>query len=135
MVCKKPEIFDFLGYTFYCSMNTERNFYRCKVKTSRKKLRSKIRAMKEWIKNHRNMPLEWLFKKINEKLRGHYQYYAVTDNIVECKRFQRQTTWYLYKYLNRRSQKRSYNHETFFNGLLKTFRLVAPRIRVSLAYR
>ena len=131
----KPETFDFLGFTFYCSMNTERTFYRCKVKTSRKKLRSKIRAMKEWIKNHRNMPLEWLFKKINEKLRGHYQYYAVTDNIVECKRFQRQTTWYLYKYLKRRSQKRSYNHDTFFNGLLKTFPLVDPRIRVSLAYR
>lgn len=131
----KPETFDFLGFTFYCSMNTERTFYRCKVKTSRKKLRNKIRAMKEWIRDHRNMPLEWLFKKINEKLRGHYQYYGVTDNIVECKRFLRQTTWYLYKYLNRRSQKRSYNHETFFNGLLKTFPLVDPRIRVSLAYR
>ena len=131
----KPETFDFLGFTFYCSMNTERTFYRCKVKTSRKKLRNKIRAMKEWIRDHRNMPLEWLFKKINEKLRGHYQYYGVTDNIVECKRFLRQTTWYLYKYLNRRSQKRSYNHDTFFNGLLKTFPLVAPRIRVSLAYR
>ena len=131
----KPETFDFLGFTFYCSMNTERTFYRCKVKTSRKKLRNKIRAMKEWIRDHRNMPLEWLFKKVNEKLRGHYQYYGVTDNIVECKRFLRQTTWYLYKYLNRRSQKRSYNHDTFFNGLLKTFPLVAPRIRVSLAYR
>lgn len=131
----KPETFDFLGFTFYCSMNTERTFYRCKVKTSRKKLGNKIRAMKEWIRNHRNMPLEWLFKKVNEKLRGHYQYYGVTDNIVECKRFLRQTTWYLYKYLNRRSQKRSYNHETFFNGLLKTFPLVDPRIRVSLAYR
>ena len=131
----KPETFDFLGFTFYCSMNTERTFYRCKVKTSRKKLRNKIRAMKEWIRNHRNMPLEWLFKKVNEKLRGHYQYYGVTDNIVECKRFLRQTTWYLYKYLNRRSQKRSYNHEKFFNGLLKTFPLVDPRIRVSLAYR
>ena len=131
----KPETFDFLGFTFYCSMSTERTFYRCKVKTSRKKLRNKIRAMKEWIRNHRNMPLEWLFKKVNEKLRGHYQYYGVTDNIVECKRFLRQTTWYLYKYLNRRSQKRSYNHETFFNGLLKTFPLVDPRIRVSLAYR
>lgn len=73
----KPETFDFLGFTFYCSMNTERTFYRCKVKTSRKKLRNKIRAMKEWIRNHRNMPLEWLFKKVNEKLRGHYQYYEL----------------------------------------------------------
>lgn len=131
----KPETFDFLGFTFYCSMNTERTFFRCKVKTSRKKLRNKIRAMKEWIRDHRNAPLEWLFRKLNEKLKGHHQYYGVTDYIAECKRFLRLTTWYLYKYLNRRSQKRSYNHETFFNGLLRTFPLVNPRIRVSLYYR
>ena len=131
----KPETFDFLGFTFYCSKNTERTFFRCKVKTSRKKFRSKVKAMKEWIRDNRNMPVEWLIKKINEKLRGHYQYYGVTDNIVDCKRFLKATTWYLYKYLNRRSQKRSYNHETFFNGLLRTFPLVDPRIRVSLAYR
>ena len=81
------------------------------------------------------MPLEWLFGKINEKLRGHYQYYGVTDNIAECKRFRRQTTWYLFKYLNRRSQKKSYNYETFFNGLLRTFPLAEPRTRVSLYYR
>lgn len=131
----KPETFDFLGFTFYCSKNTERTFYRCKVKTSRKKFRSKVKAMKEWIRDNRNKPIKWLVEKINEKLRGHYQYYGVTDNIVDCKRYQRATTWYLYKYLNRRSQKRSYNHETYFNGLLRTFPLVAPRIRVSLAYR
>ena len=116
-------------------MNTERTFFRCKVKTSKKKFRNKLRAMKEWIRNNRNMPLEWLFKKLNEKLRGHYQYYGVTDNIAECKKFYRHTVWFLYKYLNRRSQKRSYNKDTFFNGLLKTFPIVNPRIRVSLHYR
>ncbi len=131
----KPETFDFLGFTFYCSMNTERTFFRCKVKTSKKKFRNKLRAMKEWIRNNRNMPLEWLFKKLNEKLRGHYQYYGVTDNIAECKKFYRHTVWFLYKYLNRRSQKCSYNKDTFFNGLLKTFPIVNPRIRVSLHYR
>lgn len=132
---RKPETFDFLGFTFYCSMNTKRTFFRCKVKTSRKKLRSKIKAMKEWIRNHRHAPLKWLFGKINEKLRGHYQYYAVTDNIPDVKRFLRLTTWLLLKYLNKRSQKRSYNQETFFKGLLKTFPLAVPRTRVSLFYR
>ena len=54
----KPETFDFLGFTFYCSMNTERTFFRCKVKTSRKKLQNKIRVMQEWIREHWNAPLE-----------------------------------------------------------------------------
>ena len=131
----KPETFDFLGFTFYCGMNGKKEFYRCRVKTSKKKFRSKIRTMKEWIKNHRTMPLEELFKKINEKLRGHYQYYGVIDNTREMKNYLSQTTWLLYKWLNRRSQKRSYTLETFHNGLLRTFPLEEPIIKVSLFYR
>ena len=131
----KPETFDFLGFTFYCGMNGKKEFYRCRVKTSKKKFRSKIRTMKEWIKNHRTMPLEELFKKINEKLRGHYQYYGVIDNTREMKNYLSQTKWLLYKWLNRRSQKRSYTLETFHNGLLRTFPLEEPIIKVRLFYR
>lgn len=43
-----------------------------------------------------------------------------------------QTKWLLYKWLNRRSQKRSYTSDTFFNGLLRTFPLLEPSIKVSL---
>ena len=45
-----------------------------------------------------------------------------------------QTKWLLYKWLNRRSQKRSYTSDTFFNGLLRTFPLLEPSIKVSLFY-
>ena len=62
------------------------------------------------------MPLEQIFKTVNAKLRGHYQYYGVTDNIKEVKNFLVQTKWLLFKWLNRRSQKRSYTKEAFFNG-------------------
>lgn len=131
----KPATFDFLGFTFYCGMDGKKRFYRCRVKTSKKKFRSKIKAMKEWIKLNRTMPLELLFKTVNAKLRGHYQYYGVTDNTKEVKNFLAQTKWLLYKWLNRRSQKRSYTIDTFFNGLLRTFPLLEPQIRVSLFYR
>lgn len=131
----KPDTFDFLGFTFYCGLDGKKSFFRCRVKTSRKKFRSKIRAMKEWIKAHRTIPLELMFKTVNAKLRGHYQYYGVTDNTKEVKNFLMQTKWLLYKWLNRRSQKKSYTIDTFFNGLLKTFPLLEPEIKVSLFYR
>jgi group II intron reverse transcriptase/maturase len=130
----KPDTFDFLGFTFYCGMDGKKSFFRCRVKTSKKKFRSKIKAMKEWIKAHRTMPLELLFKTVNAKLRGHYQYYGVTDNTKEVKNFLMQTKWLLYEWLNRRSQKRSYSIDTFFNGLLRTFPLLEPAIKVSLFY-
>ena len=131
----KPDTFDFLGFTFYCGMDGKKCFYRCRVKTSKKKFRSKIKAMKDWIKAHRTMPLEQLIKTINAKLRGHYQYYGVTDNTREVKNFLTQTKWLLFKWLNRRSQRRGYTTDTFFNGLLRTFPLLEPSIKVSLFYR
>jgi len=69
----------------------KKRFYRCKVKTSKKKLRSKIKSMKEWIKANRILPLEEIFKTVNMKLRGHYQYYGVTDNSKELKNYLAQT--------------------------------------------
>lgn len=131
----KPETFDFLGFTFYCSSDGKEKFFRCKVKTSKKKFRSKVLAMKEWIKRNRTMPVGEMIKKINQKLRGHYQYYGVTDNTRGVKCYQNAVTWLIYKWLNRRSQKRSYNADTLFNGLLKTFPLLEPTIKVSLFYR
>ncbi|MBR0091080.1 MAG: group II intron reverse transcriptase/maturase [Lachnospiraceae bacterium] len=131
----KPETFDFVGFTFYCGMDGRRRFFRCKVKTSKKKFRMKVKAMNEWIKANRYMALEELFAKVNQKLKGHYQYYGVTDNIREVKNYLRAVTWLLYKWLNRRSERRSYTIDTFFNGLLRTFPLVQPRTTVSLFYR
>ena len=131
----KPETFDFLGFTFYCSRNSNKQYFRCKVKTSKKKLRSKVKSMKQWIKYNRTMPVKDLIKKINQKLRGHYQYYGVTDNTRSVKSYLNTTRYLLFKWLNRRSQKRSYNSDSFYNGLLRTFPLIEPKISVSLFYR
>ena len=131
----KPETFDFLGFTFYCGMDGKKRFFRCRVKTSKKKFRSKVLKMKEWIKANRMMPVDVLIEMINRKLVGHYNYYGVTDNTKEVKRFQGITKRLLFKWLNRRSQRRSYTADGFFNGLLRTFPIVEPKIRVSLFYR
>ena len=131
----KLDTFDVLGFTFYCEMDGKKQFFRCRVKTSRKKLRSKIKTMKELIMNHRTKTLEWIFKTINAKMRGHYQYYGVTDNIRKVKIFLCITRNLLFKWLNRRSQKWDYTWESFNNGLLRTFLLLEPSIKVSLFYR
>lgn len=99
-------------------MDGKKQFFRCRVKTSRKKFRSKIEAMKVWIKIYRAISLEQIFKIVNAKLRGHYQYYGVTENTKEVKSFLMQTKWLLFKWLNRRSQRRSYTMDTFFNGFV-----------------
>jgi group II intron reverse transcriptase/maturase len=131
----KPETFDFLGFTFYCGENGDGRFFRCKVKTSRKKFRSKVQAMKEWIRENRTLPVGELIKKLNQKLKGHYQYYGVTDNTKSVKSFQNIAKWTLFKWLNRRSQKRSYSIRAYLEGVLKTYPMLEPTIKVSLFYR
>ncbi len=131
----KTETFDFLGFTFYCSRNRDNQFFRCKVKTSRKKFLSKVKAMKAWVKENRKLPVGELIRKLNQKLKGHYQYYGVNDNKRSVNNFLNVTQWTLFKWLNRRSQKESYTIDAFFKGLLKSFPMARPSVKVSLFYR
>lgn len=128
----KPETFDFLGFTFYCSMDSRKRFFRCKVMSSTKRMRKKLRLMNEWIREHRAMRLEFLIQRINNRLRGYYQYYCVTDNLRKVDHYYCCTKRFLFKWLNMRSQRKSYTWNTFINGLLRTFPLICPRTRVNL---
>jgi len=108
----KPETFDFLGFTHYCSKSIKGKF-RVKRKTNRKKYDAKIQLMKQWIKNNRNMPIWDLVKRLRLKLIGHYRYYGITDNHKGLSSYYHGTICLLYKWLNRRSQRKSFNWDSF----------------------
>ena len=122
----KPETFDFLGFTHYCSKSKQGRF-RVKRRTARKKYRTKLSEMNLWIKQNRHLRLKNLFEELNLKLRGHYQYYGVTDNSASIGNFLQHTQLMLFKWLNRRSQRPSYSWDGF-NEMLRIFPLVQPRI-------
>ena len=126
----KPETFDFLGFTHYCS-RSQKGWFRVKRKTSRKKYRKKVSEMSRWLKKSRGMKVSLLIKKANQKLRGHYQYYGITDNSRMMVRYCYETRKALFKWLNRRSQRRSYTWDEF-NELLKYCPLEQPKIYHSI---
>ena len=127
---RKPETFDFLGFTHYCSKSKKGKF-RVKRKTSRKKYNAKIQIMKQWIKDNRNMPIWELVKKLRTKLTGHYRYYGITDNSEMLKSFYQQTIRLLFKWMNRRSQRKSFNWDSF-DKFHKICKLPQPRIYVDI---
>lgn len=131
----KPETFSFLGFTFYCSKDARRVFFRVKVKTDRKKLVSKLKKLNIWLKEHRHYRLQAIIERINQSLRGHYQYYGVTDNTKSLERFLHMAKALLFKWLNRRSQRHSYTWEKFNKHIMVILPLLQPRIKVSLFYR
>jgi hypothetical protein len=123
----KPETFDFLGFTHYCSQSNKTGQFRVKRKTVQKKYRLKLKEMNLWLKQSRNLRLKDLTDLLNQKLRGHYHYYGITDNIKSIGNYLYETQRMLFKWLNRRSQRKSYSWERF-NQMLKVFPLARPHI-------
>jgi group II intron reverse transcriptase/maturase len=127
----KPETFDFLGLTHYCSKSPKTGKFRVKRKTAKKKMNMKLKEMNKWLKTNRHLRLKDLFCLLNLKLTGHYRYYGITDNSPSIGLYLHEARKSLFKWLNRRSQKRSYTWEGF-KELLKIFPLAQPRIYVNV---
>lgn len=114
---KKPESFDFLGFTHYCG-KTRHGVFKVKRKTSSKKFRAKLDEFTEWIRKKRmKLGTGELLKRAKARLQGHLQYYAITDNGPMCEAYRYQLTRLLFKWLNRRSQRKSYNWKRFLSAL------------------
>jgi RNA-directed DNA polymerase len=128
---EKPESFDFLGLTHFCSRTRNGKRFRMKRVTARKKFRAKLREFKEWLKKNRTLPTPELMKIVSSKLRGHIAYYGVTDNSKGINRFTYEVRRLLFKWLNRRG-KRGCMSWSKFEKLLKKFPLPVPRIMVNL---
>lgn len=126
----KVETFEFLGFTHFCGKSKKGRF-RVKRKTSKKKFNAKVKEMKIWIKEHRYLKTTEMIRQINIKLRGHYQYYGITDNGYSISLFQECTNKLLWKWLNRRSGRKSYTSEEF-TEMLKQHPLLKPKIYVNI---
>lgn len=128
---KNPEQFDFLGFTHYGSATREGK-YKVKRMTSKKKFRAKLKGWNEWLKKERShLKKGALLRKAKQKLEGHLNYYAITDNRRRCDEFRTQVTRLMFKWLNRQSQRRSYTWERF-NDALAWVKWPSVRIRHNL---
>jgi len=112
---KKVASFDFLGFTHYCD-KTRRGKFKLGRKTSSKKFRQKMKAANQWLKRVRNQVTlaEW-WKVFRLKLIGHYRYYGISGNMQALRKFSRETSALAYKWINRRSQKKSFTYAQYCN--------------------
>lgn len=127
----KPETFDFLGFTHYCSVSNDKKKFRVKRKTSKKKQKQKVKEFSNWIRENRNKPLTEIMETTKKKLVGHYNYYGVTDNSKAINTYKYCVMRLLFKWLNRRSQRKSYSVEGF-NKMIKHFNMPEPKIYVNI---
>ena len=116
---RKANTFDFLGLTHYCTKSRHGGFLVGR-RTSAKKFRKKVKELILWFKGQRNvLRLGELWKMLAAKLRGHYQYYGISGNYRSIYRYYCCAKRIAFKWLNRRSQRKSFDWECFTKYLEK----------------
>ncbi|HEX2521077.1 MAG TPA: reverse transcriptase domain-containing protein, partial [Terriglobia bacterium] len=125
--------FEFLGFEFRWSRDRAGKAH-LKRRTARKKLCSSLSRFAEWCRENRSVRFHELMEQLKLKLRGYYNYYGIKGNSLGLKQFYTEAMLKLFKWLNRRSQRTSFNWAEF-NAQLKLFRIPLPRITESRQMR
>ncbi|MDP4155027.1 MAG: reverse transcriptase domain-containing protein [Bacillota bacterium] len=110
---KTQGVFHFLGFTFFWG-RTRKGKPIPKVETYGKRMRSKLKNVNEWARLVRNKHrLSYIWRLFCMKLEGHIRYFGVSFNLKRVDIFINKATRILYKWLNRRSQRKSFDWEKF----------------------
>ena len=101
---RKPDTFEFLGFTHICARDRHRRFQLKRV-TSKKKMRSKLHAVKTEMRMRMHLPIPDQGRWLARVLQGHYNYYAVPGNGKALHGYRDQVIRHWRHALRRRSQK------------------------------
>jgi group II intron reverse transcriptase/maturase len=114
---EKPKEFTFLGFTHYCG-KTKEGYFKVKRRTSRKKLGQSLSKFTQWAKQARHVLRKGeMLREARIRVMGHLGYYAITDNLVRCDTYVYRAMRIVYKWLNRKSQRKAYTWEGFKQAL------------------
>ena len=131
----KVEGFTFLGFLHVWGVSRNRKtgkmFWRIKLRTCPKRFRAKLSAITENIKKQRHN--KQLVEKMKAVVRGYLNYFAISDNMKRVHMFVHMVRKILYKWLNRRSQKRSMNWEEF-KQMLNKVNFPKPKLQHNLFF-
>ena len=100
----KPETFRFLGFTHICG-KTRGGRFQLKRITDSKRIPAKLAVLRGKIERRQHLPVDEQGRWLASALQGHYQYYAVPDNIEALHAFREQAVRYWCMALRRRSQR------------------------------
>jgi len=122
----KPETFDLLGFTHYWG-RTQKGKWAVKRKTMKSRIVRSVQKIDQWCRKNRHKPIQEQWKKLCEKVRGHYGYYGITGNLQSLGRFLTQVRRSWRRWLDRRGSKNRMKWEKF-QILFERYPLPSPKI-------
>lgn len=122
---RKPETFDFLGFTHCCGVNRNGKFMVRRI-TMRKRFTAKLQAIKAELRKRMHQPIAEQAKWLKSVVRGYFQYHAIPGNWKALGAFRTQVTRMWYRTLRRRSHKCRIN----WDRMTKIAHAVLPPARI-----
>jgi len=114
----KEQVLHFLGFTFYWNHKKGWNKINLVIKTQTDRLFKKVSEYTDWIKiNRARHSTKEIWEITAAKLRGHYNYFGYYCNRSKLMHFYTAVTQSLFKWLNRRSQRKSFSWKQFVDKL------------------
>lgn len=115
---EKPKEFTFLGFTHYGGKTRDGHF-KVKRRTRRKKLGQSLRKFTDWANNvHGILRKGERLRQARTRVVGDLNYYATTDNLERGHDYVYRTKRILFKWLNRKSQRKATTWRAFEQALL-----------------
>ncbi len=102
---RRPQTFDFLGFTHYVH-RSHRGYFVVGRRTERKRFKRKLQELNERLRALRVRGGTAMLCYFQQHMRGHIQYYGVSGNYRQLAAYAYFASRLLYKWLNRRSQRR-----------------------------
>lgn len=123
----KPETFDFLGFTHYCTVGFKRRGFVIGRKTIRKRMRASLKVIKAELRKRWHDPLAKTGKWMQRVLQGHINYFSVPGND--------RSIWLFFKEVRRlwlqRIRKRSQRGFMSWSKFVRITTRFFPRIRLA----
>jgi len=126
---QKPECFNFLGFTHYCTTRRKGEF-KVGRKTMKKKLKKQIQAVQLGLRKRMHDNIGDTIKWLRSILIGHMNYYSVPGNFQSVSKFHNEVIRRWLKMLRRRSQR----HRIIWDKFGLWVRKYLPKVRVIHPY-
>ena len=126
---RKPETFDFLGFTHICG-KTRKGKFTVLRKTMRKRWQRKLKEVKCELRRRMHAPVPNQGAYLKAVLLGYMRYYSVPMNGRSVSAFRHELQWLWWKVLKRRSQK----HNLTWQRMLRYINAWFPPVRIYHPY-
>jgi len=126
---ERSEMFEFLGFEFRQGSSRIRGNDIVTVRMSRKRIARIMALFKQWCRKHRDKRIAWIMGIVKAKLQGIRNYFNLPGNTLRLREVELLFKRVLYRWLNRRSERKSYNWKTFM-CMWRQFMYPKPRPKV-----